>query len=102
MGEYVDGRGAAISERTRRKDRDKADNTIGMLWVVGLLALVAGVITAVVSAPGTETSFGTTVETGSQGAFVLGLIAAAVGQTMVLVGMVASGVALGIRSTRQT
>jgi len=68
---------------------------------VGLLLLVAGAVLAGAFAPGTGTdALGNPEETGDAATFATGLVIAGVGQLLVAVGVVASGVALGIRSTR--
>ena len=82
-----------------RQDRGKADNMIGVMWIVGLLLLVVGVILAASYAPGTGTTATGDVEESGEGVtFVLGLLVAGVGQLFLLVGVVAQGVALGMRS----
>ena len=78
-----------------------ADNNIGVLWIVGLLLLVAGAIVAGLNIPGEEIGFsGEIEETGNGAIFGIALLAAGAGQLMVAAGVVATGVSLGIRATR--
>jgi len=62
---------------------------------------VVGVLMVAFSLPGTEIdSFGNTVDTGSTLGFALGLLLGGIGQLVVFVAVIATGVRLGMADKR--
>ena len=83
------------------KDASDARDKIGLLWTVGLLLLVVGAIVAGMNVPGEELDvLGNVESTGSVEWFSGGLLVAGIGQLLVAVGIIATGVQLGNRSIR--
>jgi hypothetical protein len=67
-----------------------ANETINRFWVVGIALLILGGILWAIS-----------LDAGSAALFVLGVLTAGVGQIMVLVGIVSTGVKWGTAASRK-
>jgi hypothetical protein len=79
--------------------KNKAANKIETLFVVGALLLLVGIVLAGATMPGEELGFtGAVEETGSEGGFLAGLVTLGIGQLVVMVGVIAAGVRLGLRA----
>ena len=96
--------GSLYCEAHRRKSpangaAKSTDIKIPILWCIGIVLIVVGLVVAVVVQPTTEVgTFGGTEDTGSKLGFVLGLFVAGIGQMMVAVGIIATGVRLGMNA----
>lgn len=85
-----------------------AARSINRLWVIGVLGLLIGLITAGALNPGTETVYtgaavgetSRTEATGSEVGFVVGLVVAALSQLLLLIAIIGTGVRLGVRASR--
>lgn len=81
-------------------ERPAKDVMWGLLGL-GLTLQVAGFLTAALQLPDTDLTMRGPVETGSETAVVLGLLAFGLGGVLSLVAVVAFGVMLGMRAHRQ-
>lgn len=67
----------------------------------GIAIVIVGMLIASLAIPSTTVSSFGTEESGNSVVFMLGLLLAALGYTMSLIGVIAKGVALGGRATRE-
>ena len=85
------------AENRRPQSARSSSDAVVVCWVSGLLLLLVGDVLAVLTVPGTETNaFGDTVGTGSTFGFLLGVLLAGIGQVVLLVAVIATGVRLGM------
>jgi hypothetical protein len=88
------------------RDAAPARNSTSGVVLVGGLLVVAGIVISAISVPRTEvdTSYlgsGEVTHKGSAVGFFLGICASGVGSLIVTVALVAYGVSLGVRMSRQ-
>jgi hypothetical protein len=90
------GTARATSHKTAQQ---KAKDATSGCWIGGLALLVIGGIIAGASLPSFDTLYGAS---GSQGGFLFGLTMMGVGQIILFVGIIATGVRLGVTSTARS
>ena len=83
------------------KTQKKASATMANLFFAGFILSVIGAVIAAAASPETKISaFGEATKSGSEGGFFFGLFLSGVGGCMLWVALVAYGVMLGSRASR--
>lgn len=77
---------------------DKAKDAINGCWIMGVVLLLAGGGIAGASLPSFDSVY---ADSGSTGGLLFGMLLIGVGQIVVLVGVIATGVRLGVNSSAQ-